>query len=1305
MLKSLELFGFKSFADRTRFDLDPGITCVVGPNGSGKSNVVDGIKWLLGDQSPKSLRGKEMTDVIFSGSQGRKANSFAEALLTFDNSNGFLPIEAQEVQIGRRLWKNGDSEYLINRGTVRLKDIRDLFMGTGAGSSAYCIIEQGRVDQILQANASNRRAIFEEAAGVSRYKARRLEAERRLERVEQNLLRLTDIVDEVEAQLNSIRNQAQKATKYRDLSNKLKELWLGLAADDYRFHATQLRTLETQRRGYTTQVDGHNDSLKTCQAALTRVDAEISEIDDRLHGAERRAAANRESMASQEATVQHQRVRLGELDSDLSRLRRQQTIMASRTSEVQAELERTRSQLQRFESTFSESKTELADCNSEIAGLRTKAATDQQRYDAGQQHILDTMRESSACENRVEGLLAQIDAGVGESEALEQRRADILGTLENVRHTHDAQQVDVNRATEDVTAAEKQVREIKSCRQSLMGELDRFQNDLADKRETRSAWQARKSLLEDLELRQEGVGIGVKDILERARTLSSPPWNCIHGTVAELLDVDLERAALLEVALGDRAQLIVLDDFGALIDYLDGGTRQISGRVGFIACGSKTTSDNARRKQPQSRTEDLHTFEHFRVDAAELPDLSAHDGVEQRADRLVSASRQLPALPEQLLADTWVVDLLDTALDLSQGDGRGCRFVTLQGELLDSDGTLTVGTVRSETALVSRRSELRRLAGDLRRLDQEILGEERRRATIDESLGEADAELNSAKARLRQLSQIQSEQQAFLAERQREFESVCRDRDALDGEVTRFENAHDRLTTQLGEAQSRRKQIEQDLAGLQANVDSAQRDMLAGKENIRRVEEEHSAKQLDFAKQEERLEGLRLAARRIEDDEQQHRQQSDEARRRFDLATAKHREITLQILNTSAQLAELDLIGESFTETTTELAVEKSQHREQRASLSEEETSVRKQRRELSEEQHRVEIAQRDLQFQISALEKRIGEEYELTLADVVESGASAVKIWRAAAEAKDTTKRAPTDETAVELESVEEQTCDSDDDSNVDEVDELESADANVDTNADVNQLTDPFDADYESFRDDIEKEVNRLRRKIQVIGNVNTDSLHDLDEMEQRFLHLREQLDDLVEAKAALEDIIRRINSESKRLFYETFEAVRGHFQHLFRKAFGGGDGDIVLEDADDVLECGIDIVARPPGKELKSISLMSGGEKTLTAFALLLALFKSRPSPYCLLDEVDAALDEANVGRMVALIEEFKQSTQFIVITHKKPTMTIADVLYGVTMEQSGVSKRVSVRFEDVRENGEFASTDSSSSAGQTDAKNAA
>ena len=1286
MLKSLELLGFKSFADKTKFEFSPGITAVVGPNGSGKSNVVDGIKWILGDQSAKSLRGKEMTDVIFNGAQGRKPSNYAEATLTFDNTSGFLPTEAQEVQIGRRLWRNGDAEYLINQNTARLKDIRELFMGTGAGSAAYCIIEQGRVDQILQANPTSRRMIFEEAAGISRFKARKVEALRKLERVDQNLLRLTDIVDEVESRLNSLRSQASKAARFREISTELKKLWWGLAGDDYRHRSAALEELDAEIAECTARLETVHAEHQKLEEQLGGLDAKIAEVDDELRTVERASSSRRETLASHESTVRFQTARLKELDGELARLRKQRTVMSARATEVVLEMEHVRGQVEHFAKEFQERQEQLKNHIAEIKTLAQRIETERSEIDDKRETLLEQMREVSAAGTQVSGLNKQLQIAADSRTKLMARRETLENAIAGCRSECELRLSRLEDSGERVVRTGDRIQAIHNRRRQVLEERHEHLKALSDLREQRSGWKARKSVLEDLERRQQGLGVGVKEILQRAQTNPDPPWNQIQGSVADLLKVDLENAALLEVALGDRAQLIVLEEMEALIQYLKTGTYEISGRVGFIAHSAEgapiwTTplaDDSAVVSEGQSSA---------LGESANL-DLTDQPGVSCRADQLVHSCEKLPDLPARLLADTWIVETLDVALELAQGKGRGRRFVTLQGELLESDGQLTVGSLRPETALVSRKSELRQLKYDLQNSEKTILREERRLEELSESLTEFDEALDAADSDLQELADRHAELKADYTGYEQELVRLMRDAEALDAEITRLTEEGERLTEELRTAEGHLTGAEEQVEALQNEISTLEFDIARSEHRLQTLEQMKSEEQLNLAKHEERLVGLQKAAERLERDQQTRIQQRDEAERRLASVVEKRREIVLHILNTNAILAELALEQEQIAANAVGFLREKESLRGRRAVLLKQESKLRAERRELNDRQHCVEMEARDIRHLLATLDEKIQEEYQVPLADVVQAGGSAYQdyldanypTWRdhiaqrlhdSDAQA-DTQSDAQADDLSSELPAIE-------DDS------EPPSGDSSpAEPSAWEKTLEIP---EFEDIREELENEVNRLRRKLKTMGNIDTESLSTLEEMESRFHHLKTQLADLTEAKRTLEDIVRRINAESKRLFVETFEQVRGHFQHLFRKAFGGGDGDIVLEDPQDVLECGIEIVARPPGKDLKSISLMSGGEKALTAFALLLALFKTRPSPYCLLDEVDAPLDEANVGRLGALLEEFKGNTQFIVITHKKPTMTIADVIYGVTMEQSGVSKRMSVRFEDVNEHGEF------------------
>ena len=1289
MLKSLELFGFKSFADRTRFDFSTGINCVVGPNGSGKSNVVDAMKWILGDQSAKSLRGKEMTDVIFNGSASRKASAFAEATLSFDNSTGLLPLDMLEVQIGRRIWRNGDAEYLLNRAPARLKDIKDLFLGTGAGTAAYSIIEQGRVDQILQGNSASRRAVFEEAAGISRFKARKVEAQRKLERVGQNLERLTDIVDEVEAQLNSTRSQAAKASKFHDVSTALKKWWLGLAADDFRHLTSEQEIVEKHLAESNRRLEVLNEQQKVLESREAAFDAELSKLDDQLRDVEKRNSAGRQAIAGFDATIQFQSARLQELESELVRLQKQQLTLSRRAKDTMSEIALQRQRLAESEVEYKANQDRVTSHDERVQTAADNLARRRERLELDSIRRLDLTRLVSNTTNAVSTLRANIATLQSSQQKIVSQLDALDGTiaereLERVRSLQRVEEAIQNQAS-----ALHSLRSTQAHRSNLLGVQEDTKQKLAEQRERRSAAQARKSLLEDLELRQEGLGIGVKDILSRAKTSQYPPWNSIVGSVAELLDVDLEHAALLEVALGPRSQLIVLREYQAFLDYLNQGTVLLTNRVGFLAIPDRDEHQQIVPVQKDNR------FIHLQLNPDELPELSRERGVVMRADALAMSDRGNVGLAASVLADTWVVETMDVAIRLATGLGHGLRFVTMQGELLEANGTLFVGTIRSETSLLSRKSELRRLKNDLSILDRDIGSAEQALQVMYQSLTGADSELESMAAELDYANQRLADLKAELSGLDQTLERLRRERLSLSQQLIEGDDDLVRQTTELKAAEQLAIATEQELQHVATSLTTAGEEILELEQLHRQFEQERSDDQLDLVKQGERLEGLRSQVARLDEDIQQRVAQFEEAERRCVTSFNKRSQIILQILNTRATRDERILVAEQIHREAQRFDYEKLALRTERGQIVERELVLRKERREVADCHHATEIRIRDIHSALANLNERLEEEYQLKLADVVESGVSAFAFFMDERSAKGSTgrgKHRKDDEPdVVEATGPESETHE---EMHADETSATAAADATVE--ATQTPIIDQSILHFVDIRPEIDARVNRLRKQLKLMGAVNTDSLRDLEMQETRYTQLAAQLQDLVEAKQTLEDIIRKINTESRRLFQETFETIRKNFQELFRQVFGGGEGDIVLEDPNDVLDCGIDIAARPPGKELRSISLLSGGEKTMTAIALIMAIFKSKPSPFCILDEVDAALDEANVERFTAVVKAFQQTTQFIMITHHKRSMTVADVLYGVTMEESGISKRMSVRFEDVSDDGHFKTPPQSSAA---------
>ncbi len=942
MLKALDLFGFKSFADRTRFDFALGINVVVGPNGSGKSNVVDSMKWILGDQSPKSLRGKEMTDVIFNGSTGRKPAAFAEASLTFDNTTRFLPVDTDEVVIGRRLWRNGDSEYLINGAVARLKDIKDVFSGTGAATSAYSIIEQGRVDQILHANAAARRTVFEEAAGISKFKARKVDAIKKLERVTQNLLRLTDIVQQLDQQLSSTRNQAAKAAKYREVSEELKKVWLGLVADDFRHFNRELGSLDAKLAGYNGEIEKYSQQQQHIETRLASFDQELNGVEDQLREAERSAAANREEVVSQDSTIRHATGRLRELESELVRLRRQRGTTESRLKQVAEELESSRHELDTFDDTYLAQQSVLQQHDEQLAELAHQQQALLQQLEVQRHDRAELVRQGQETNQRLALLQAQIESLQQNRKQLSERRDALSSEIDACQMELSRRQAAVNEVLSKSSAVSESYQSIRSKQKKLLKEQEATQQRLAELREKRSGAHARATVLEDLEQRQEGLAIGVKEILNRARSSSSEPWNRILGSVADLLEVELDNAAMLEVALGNRAQLIVLDEVEPLIEYLNRSGVRIEGRVGFVSLKAKGFSDFTQI------------------------DLRGDRDVLHRADDLVNPLCPRRDLAERLLANTWVVTSIDAALRLAAEQPAGLRFVTPQGELLDTDGSLYAGTLRGETAILSRKSELRRLKNDIIRFDQSVESSEKQMQGLSEQLAAIEAEMTNAAAERDEINDRLSQLRSEFDRQQQVLDRLVQDRDMIDTQLT--ENSVlvtdcsgdlDRSRTDLFEIEESEQLLERAIAGLELQRTETE-------ERRHKLMQLQTEEKLKLAKKEERRSGLAKTVERLQTESKTRREEAEEVAKRHKQFAEQRREVELQLLNATSELAELAIHAEKVADEVAGLSRQKQRMRSVRAELSEEETRIRQSRNAVSDRLHEEELRAREIRHQLA---------------------------------------------------------------------------------------------------------------------------------------------------------------------------------------------------------------------------------------------------------------------------------------------------------------------------------------------------
>jgi chromosome segregation protein len=1241
MLKRLELVGFKSFADKTQFDFTDGITVIVGPNGSGKSNIVDAVRWILGEQSAKSLRGGEMADVIFNGSTSRRSLGLAEVTLTLDNGRRHLATEAAEVQITRRVYRSGEGEYLVNQQLARLRDIKDIFLGTGAGSDAYCIIEQGRVEVLLQASTKDRRLIFEEAAGISRFKVKKIETLRKLERVDQNLQRLRDIIAEVEKQLRSVKLQAAKAQRYQEYSNRLRELRVALGLEEYHQITYRLQEEMGVLERLRAAVLASSTKVETWESETRRLEETLTQLDETAHQQETRLAQARQQIAAQETTLSHERSLSGELETDLSATRARMSELNERVAALAAAASLAGAQSQAAQAEARQQQGQVEALENLLRAAIRRMAELQNQIQADQSAHLEQMRQSAHLQNDAVSHKAQVDNLRRERERLLHKTEQAAEHLASVnRELQQLSQADEAFQTR-LGVARKDFAEVRQARECLGQLHDEVNQSLSNLRAQRSGLASRVEVLEGLERGQQGLGTGVREVLSILQGLTQQDGEPkidngvspiedrrsnaegsaipdlrrnVLGMVADFLTVRREYAPLIDLALGERAQRFLVRDADLLARSLAGMEKPFSGRVSFLPL------------RPLSTAHPLPQGNH------QLPQ---HPGIVAAAEQVVACENlELASLAAQLLGNTLVVRDLATAREIAARN-NDYRFVTLAGELLESDGTLTVGAHHAETGIISRKSELRELREQIANLDKTIAEQERELAHLKDRKAALDSQVGKLQEEITVLIEQEADLRTRLGQHRQRQEGLNEEVTLARSEITGI----DREIANLDEAWQQSKQqaeaADRRVQFLQARLGQAEQEIRHGEQERQERQQEVTTSKVALAKMEERLTALQAKHRQMETDLEQRRLEWSQEDQRLITARSRLEESQRTMLQASADLARWYLEKETAERRAAELGQKRDQHRQERQRLAERSQTVRNEWQAQQEQAHARELVVNDMKHNRDSLAARLREDYQIELAELFQRAVASGR-WS---------------ETSVPQVSP-------------------------VGQDSALRTHLDPLV---------VNEEIAELRRKLSRLGSVNLDSLQELTELETRATDLQTQNDDLTKAKGALEEIINTINQDSRQLFTETVAAVRAHFQELFRKLFGGGMADIILEDENDILESGIEIIARPPGKELRSISLLSGGEKTLTAVALLLAIFRSKPSPFCILDEVDAALDEVNIDRFTAVLREFLDRSQFIIITHSKKTMAAANVLYGVTMQESGVSKRVAVRFDDWPEDG--------------------
>ncbi|MFY9983699.1 MAG: chromosome segregation protein SMC [Chthoniobacterales bacterium] len=1221
-LKSIELTGFKSFAQRTTLNLHRGVSAIVGPNGCGKSNVLDAIRWALGEQSAKALRGGEMADVIFSGTDTKQAVGMAEVSLTFAECEKDLGVEFNEVNITRRVYRDGRSDYLLNRVPCRLKDIQMLFMDTGVGRAAYSIMEQGRIDQILSSRPEDRRAIFEEAAGVTKYKAQKKEALRKLEYTDANLLRLTDIMKEVKRQIGSLQRQAGKARRYRALFDELRVLDLHLSfrnseqlkADIVQANE-QVEKLRSIQVSLEEQIESQEFGLADQRHELEALEEEIlvvrqtgQDIKNRIDVAINRISFNEERAREASGLI-------GRYESDVSAAQEKLLIQEGQLEETDHQLAELFESLRAEEERLEEHQREVSDSRARRLDQEREAQRFQQEVQLRENRTASIRGELANVLNQREGSQTRLTLVEQELRQAESGRDQVRSQLEQSRTEMAQAGGQVQSCRDALRDSEHDGVNQQRMLQEMVAAIARKQRSLAER-------ESKLEVLSQLNREGEGLDSGTQAVL---RGLNDPSLfrSSVLGVLANSLEVSSEFVPAVEAALDHHLQVVLVADR----DVAEAISRQLmdvkEGRAGLVSI------DAVSRLAP--------------VQIQTLP----AEAMGWALDR-VKTRPEIAPLVNKLLGNVALAPDFDTALRITR-QNADVAVATPSGEFISERGVVFAGIRGNDGSSVLRRKvQMRELADACTQLQAELDAAQQSQAEVETRLADTHQKISENREALQQAQVLESTVQGQIALLDRELRDVEGKVKSLTWEKQNTEERLRSATAKTGLLESELTKLGEEAANFQERLGAA----LAQVEALRGTEESlvDSLNELKVrvATERQRREDLNrqrqpLANRIVELQELISSRQGDVRNYLARIEQLEQENDALQQKNASLQqeqeAAELEverLTGEKSTRVASVEAVELNLRQ------------LRKQLIDHQEQRGEQEVRSTQFRLRLDSLLEQVQRRYQIDLNTFQPEWEAFLKSLK---EQRSRLKAAMDTELA--------------------------------DGVADIANLR---EEDWESTR----AIVSEMTERLDGMGPVNLESIQEYDELEERQRFLENQHNDLVKAKGELLDIINQINATTQKLFAETFEEVRKNFQEMFSELFGGGKANLLLIDDADPLESGIEIIAKPPGKQLQSITLLSGGEKTMTAVALLFSVYMVKPSPFCVLDEMDAPLDESNINRFIKILDRFVHQSQFVVITHNKRTIAKADVLYGVTMEEHGISKLVGVRLTKREEEPELEGT---------------
>ena len=1185
-LKSIEMQGFKSFADKIYLDFNSGITAIVGPNGSGKSNISDAVRWVMGEQSIKSLRGSKMEDVIFAGTESRKPLGYAEVTLHLDNTDGYFSLDFPEISVTRRVYRSGEGEYYINKSACRLKDIHELFMDTGLGRDGYSIIGQGKIDSVLSTKSEDRRQIFEEAAGISKYKYRKTEAERKLLHTMENMTRVKDILSELEGQVGPLEKQAEKAKKYLVLRDELRGL-------DINVSIINVEKIKDEVSKISEELEILNSEIEEVSGVLAETDTEISDMYDKIRNIDIKIAgvSESESDISQKIseTEKNELILKNDIEHNLENIER-----------LNKEVEMALKNIEAVETEISEHKNlllglnELSEQNvasiNEITALSKK--TDESA-DVKNEALQKLKSQIAELDNEINGYKSSIENMIMLRDSFEKRKEDIGTELKNKSgETGDLEdglkkaEEQEKRLKNEISDYEIEQRKIENELKTKKEEADELNNKKNEKLLELSKMKSRRSMLMDMERDFEGYGKGVRSVMtaNRATDLKGAK---ILGPLAQLIKTDKKYILSIETALGTAGQNIVTEteeDAKKAIAYLKSKS---SGRATFLPISvikPKKFDDSDAKKAK---------------------------GFISVASELIECDLKYNDIVKSFLGNVVVCDNIDNAVNMAKKSSHRFKIVTLDGDVIQTGGAMTGGNNGKTSGALSRSNEIETLKKEI--------------DAMNDTCDNLEKELRDSQQIVRNLEKDFAEITEKIGGMREDLVRAAADKDMYAALMESAESSNRQLKRESDEIDSRIKQIDANIAekkNLEKEVsqkrDEIERVSVSAVADFERISDENEKLSVRLTelniKRSEILKDIELENERISalnDSKGEQLESVNVKRGGIETLKERNKSIEEQIEKLKSERDKLSLTSGKFKEETESLSAERKATEDEIRKKQESIKETQEKKFTLSQRASKVEGKAERLTSERENIINRMWEDYELTYSEATE--------------------------------------------------------------------LKYEGDFDYKEAT----LQIKKLKEKIKALGNINIDAIEEFKAVKERFDFLTNQVSDLEKAKVELDGVIKEMTEIMQVRFAEQFKVINDNFNRVFAELFGGGRANLSLTEPDNVLESGIEIEAQPPGKKLQSLSLLSGGEKAFTAIALLFSILDVRPTPFCILDEIEAALDDVNVYRYADYLKKYSEKTQFIVVTHRRGTMESADILYGVTMQEKGVSKLLSLNINEVKE----------------------